>query len=277
MRRRIASPAIAVFVAAALSAAVVGTAVGSNSSESKAPPPGANAGPTYNFATEIMYDNVVPLKNEAILMKSKRGYIYRGGQQDNHLVVTRVAKGLRFVDSGTQSFKKLSHSCHRQKVNKGIAAVCRVPATVSVRKPVLIEVWPRLGDDYLDTSDLPATFGATELGDKGNDTARFGAGRDYFNGYSGRDQIFGGAGNDWIRAGLGNDKASGGPDNDDIVSVEGRDTVLGGSGKDRLWAGDGDDRLSSGSGQDFLLCGSGHDSASADSADDVLPDCESIN
>ena len=190
-------------------------------------------------------------------------------------MVTLVDGRLRFADTGTKLFKKLSSACHRKNA-VGVAAVCRIPGGISVRRPLLIEVWPRLGNDYSDTSTLPATFAVTVLGDKGHDVAHFGAGADFFNGFSERDVITGGAGNDWIRSGLDNDTVNGGPGNDDIVAVDGHDTVSGGEGADRLWAGEGDDKIWGGAGADFLLCGNGRDAAHADAGDRVPRDCESV-
>ena len=272
MFRRIACPALAVLATAAIAAVTVGTAQGNEA------PAGSNAGPPYNYTTELMGEGgpALPLKDQVLLTRTALGYSYRTGQQNNHLVVTRVDAGLRFVDTGTDAYKKpLSSACQRKKVRVGIAAVCRVPDTITVNQPLLIEVWPRLGNDYTNTTALPATFATTVLGDKGHDVARFGAGPDFFNGFSGNDQVYGGGGNDWIRTGLGNDAVEGGAGNDDIVAKEGRDTVRGGDGNDRLWSGDGDDRLRGGTGADFLLCGNGHDNAKADSVDRVAQDCGS--
>jgi len=219
----------------------------------------------------------IPLKDTGMLTRTEHGYRFWSGQQASHLVVTRVDGGLRVVDTGTKSFKKLSPACQRKKVRVGIAAVCRVPRSISVRSPLLVEVWPRLGNDYTDTSTLPATFAVTVLSDKGHDVARFGAGPDFFNGFSGRDRVRGGAGNDWIRAGLDNDTVQGGSGNDDIVTVEGRDTVRGGKGNDRLWAGDGNDRLRGGAGADLVTCGNGRDRAKVGAGDHVFQNCESVD
>jgi serralysin len=252
------------------------TVVTPASADASQPPPGADAGPPYKFATELKGAGSVGvgMKDAAWLTRSKHGYRLRTGQQDSHLVVTLVNDRLRFVDTGTKSFKRLSPACHRKNVRVGVVAVCRVPGNISVRRPLLVEVWPRLGNDFTDTSTLPATFAVTMLGDKGRDVAHFGAGRDFFNGFSGRDHVWGSGGNDWIRAGIGNDVVNGGGGNDDIVAVDGRDTLHGGGGDDRLWAGEGDDRLSGDAGADFLLCGAGHDRAKVDASDRVSQDCE---
>ena len=271
MLRRMLTPALTLLLAAGVSAATVGAADGNDR------PPGTDAGPPYAFITELMREaTATPLKDQAMLTGTLHGYRFRTGQQDSHLVVTLVAGGLRFVDTGTTRWNKLSSACHRKSVQVGVAAVCPVSPAITASLPLLVEVWPRLGNDYTDTSTLPNTFAVTVLGDKGNDVAHFGAGRDFFNGYSGRDLVWGGGGNDWIRAGLDNDAVDGGSGNDDIVAVEGNDTVRGGDGEDRLWAGDGDDRLWGGAGADFVLCGGGRDSATVDAPDRVFGDCESI-
>jgi Ca2+-binding RTX toxin-like protein len=252
-------------------------AVGVGTADGSEPPAGANAGPPYHFTTELMGDYAeLSLKDQAMLYRTKHGYRFHSGQQSSHLVVTRVEGGLRFADTGTKAFKKTSAGCHRQKGTKGVAAVCRIPAGISVRRPLLIEIWPRLGNDFTDTSSLPATFATTVLGDKGHDVARLGAGPDFFNGFSSRDVVSSGAGNDWIRSGIGNDAVNAGAGNDDIVAVEGSDTVRGASGVDRIWTGDGDDHLSGGAGADLLLCGNGRDNASTDASDRVH-DCESVD
>ena len=272
MLRRSAGSALAVLVAAAVTAVTVGTAQGDLA------PPGANAGPPYEFTHELIGDGTaIPLKGQAMLTTTDHGYLLRIGQQNSHLAVTLVDGGLRFADTGTGSFKELSPDCRRANVTVGVAAVCRVPDSTSARSPLLIEVWPRLGNDYTDTSTLPAAFAVAVLGDEGNDVAHFGAGPDYFNGYTGQDLVWGGDGNDWIRSGLGSDTVIGGPGNDDIVAVEGRDSVGGGDGADRLWGGDGGDRLWGGAGVDLLMCGNGQDTTESVGGDHPSPNCEAVD
>jgi hypothetical protein len=239
--------------------------------------PGAHSGPPYKFTTQLTGQFAfIPLKNIGMLTQTEHGYRFRTGQQNSHLLVTRTKEGLRFVDTGTRSLKKLSPACRRLKVSVGVAAVCHVPAGISVRHPLLIEVWPRLGSDFTDTSTLPAAFDAAVLADGGNDVARLGAGWDFFNGHSGRDRVWGGAGNDWIRSGLGNDTVEGGPGNDDLIAMEGNDNVRGGPGNDRIGGDDGNDRLSGDAGANFVLCGHGRDNVKADAADRVFHDCEAV-
>jgi hypothetical protein len=270
--RRTVRHALAVFAATAITAVTVGPAAASE------PLPGADAGPPYEFITELMGEGVyISMKDVGILGKTPLGYRFRTGQQDSHLVVTRVQAGLRFVDTGTRSFKRLAPVCERMQVPVGIAAVCPLPRSVSERWPLLVEVWPRLGNDYTDVSSLPATVAVTVLGDGGADVARFGAGPDFFNGHIGQDRIWGGAGNDWIRAGDGDDTVDGGLGDDDLVAMTGNDVMHAGGGNDRVGGGDGNDRLWADAGTDFVLCGTGRDDAMVDGADRVMADCESVD
>jgi serralysin len=237
-----------------------------------------DAGPPYSFTTELMGEGrFIPLKDVAMLTRTKHGWLFRTGQQDSHLVMTQVKGGLRFADTGTKSFKRLARACRRQKVRAGIAAVCPVPGSITTRRPLLVEVWPRLGNDFTDGSSLPATFALAVLGDEGNDATRLGAGPDFFNGHSGRDRVLGGSGKDWIRAGSGNDPVWGGSGNDYLVGMGGRDDMYGGDGDDRVGGLEGNDRLRGDAGDDYILCGTGWDNVRADRADRVLRDCESVN
>ncbi len=285
MRRTLCS-ALAVTVASAVTAGASGAAGISGGSAVPAvtmaattdggtTAPGTNTGPPYNFTTELKGQfGTPPLKNQAMLTRTKLGYRLWSGQQDNRLILTRVDRGLRFVDRGTDRFKKLAPACQRKRVKVGIAAVCRVPGDVTVRRPLLIEVWPRLGNDFTDSSALPATFAVTMLGDKGRDVAHFGAGPDFFNGFSGHDHVWGGAGNDWIRPGDESDAVRAGAGSDDVVSVGGADVLRGQRGHDQLWGGDGNDRIRGQAGADFLLCGNGRDRFGADGSDRVAQSCE---
>jgi serralysin len=240
-------------------------------------PPGSNAGPPYHFVTELNGQfRFVPLLDQAMLVTSKLGYRFRTGEQNSHLVVTLVNGRLRFVDTGTKSFKKLSPPCQRSKVAVGIAATCRIPAGVSVRRPLLVEVWPRLGNDFTDTSTLPSTIAVTVLADAGNDVTHLGAGPDFVNAAKGRDLVRGGAGNDWIRSGTEDDTVNGDAGNDYIVAQEGHDLVHGGAGDDRVSGGDDNDRLWGDAGADFLLCGTGRDTVITDHSDRVFNDCEAV-
>lgn len=267
MFRRALRLTLAVLVATALTATTVGSQTAAQAE--------GTAGPPYDFVTEITYGGVIPLKNQAMITRTAHGLLYRSGQQDGHLVVTPVPGGLRFADSATREWKKLAPPCRAQRVAVGVAAVCKMPDGVSTSRPLLLEVWPRLGDDFTDGSRLPATVAMSVLGDAGNDVARLGAGPDFFNGASGNDRVFGGGGNDWLRTGLGNDRIWGGPGHDQLAGVDGRDVVYGGSGDDKVGGGAGNDRLFAGDGQDFALCGTGADAATVDGRDRHLG-CESL-
>jgi hypothetical protein len=235
------------------------------------------AGPPYEFTTALMDGRQVghPLTGVAVIDRTVHGYVYRAGSQNNHIVVTRVRGGLRFADSGTPRFKHLAASCHKVRARRGVAAVCRVPRGISKQQPLLVEVWPRIGDDFLDTTRLSARFAVTMLADIGNDVAHFGPGPDFFNGHTGRDRAFGGGGNDWIRGGDDHDVIDGGPGNDYLVGMLGGDVIRGGDGDDRLVGMDGNDRLYPGAGIDLAQCGNGTDSVTVDDLD--LPrQCEQV-
>ncbi len=235
------------------------------------------AGPPYEFTTALMDGRQVgkPLTGVAVIDRTVHGYVYRAGSQDNHLVVTRVKGGLRFADSGTPRFKHLATSCRKVSARRGVAAECRVPGGISQQQPLLVEVWPRIGDDFLDTSRLPATFAVTMLADLGDDVAHFGPGPDFFNGHTGRDRVWGGGGDDWIRTGDDRDVISGGPGNDYLVGMDGGDVIRGGDGDDRLVGMDGNDRLYPGAATDLAQCGNGTDSVTMDDAD-TPRQCEQI-
>ncbi len=243
------------------------------------PPYGeGTAGPPYDYATALMGGDgtLISLPDQAMITRTEHGYLFRAGQQDTHLVVTVTEEGLRFEDTGTDRFKRVARACQEEDVAVGIAAVCRVPVGISTAAPLLLEIWPRLGDDYVDGSSLPATFAMTMLSDAGHDTALFGAGPDFFNGFTGRDQVWGGAGNDWIRTGQEADLVHGGPGDDQLVGTDGPDTMYGEAGDDLVGGGAGNDRLDGGDGSDALRCEGGADTAWTDGAD-RLRGCETVN
>ncbi|HET6562252.1 MAG TPA: calcium-binding protein [Marmoricola sp.] len=237
--------------------------------------PPANVGPPYPFTEAIFTDDVVPLKNGAMITESEHGYIYHAGQQDGHLTVTMAGGALRFHDTATARWEKLVAGCHEVNVNKGVAAVCSVPGYVSASRPLLLEVWPRLGDDFTSGRTLPASIAMAVLGDAGDDVAKLGAGPDFFNGAFGRDRVVGGPGNDWLRTGEDDDVIRGGTGNDYLMGVAGADVILGAGGNDRIGGDQGDDRLFAGSGADVLGCGTGSDDAKIDSSDSAR-DCEAV-
>lgn len=239
--------------------------------------PYPGVGPHRPYVQEINMGGVVPLKNQALLNRTPHGYLFRGGQQDNNLTMTYVEGRLHFVDTATQSWKWTPpKACVQLDVPQGVGASCRMPAKFSPSAPMLVEVWPRLGDDTLDSTALPALFDVAFLGDKGNDVARLGAGNDFFNGAQDSDRGYGGAGRDWIRTGLADDFIDGEEGSDYLVGVDGNDTIYGGPGDDQLFGIDGNDKLFAGEGTDRLSCGNGTDEASLKHSDKAL-NCESTS
>lgn len=272
-RRSIVAVALAALVTVGAAATMPDVAAGRGT-----PPLGpGTAGPPYDYATELMGSYaLLPLPDQAALTVTEHGYLFRAGQQDTHLVVTITDAGLRFADTGTREFKRLAGACHEEDVEVGIAAVCDLPDGLTAAEPLLVEVWPRLGNDYVDGSSLPDLVAMTVLSDAGHDVALFGAGPDFFNGYTGRDRVWGGGGNDWIRTGLGADRVWGGAGDDQIVGTDGRDVLFGEDGNDLVGGGTGDDRLDGGPGSDLVRCEGGYDTVTTDGAD-RLRTCEVVN
>ncbi len=239
--------------------------------------PSSGVGPTWPHTTVLKGQfTLIPLKNAAMISRTRHGYVYRAGQQHSRLFVTQTRGGLRFHDKGTRQLRSIPEACRRVKVRRGIAAVCRVPASISPRSPMLLEIWPRLGNDLVDGSTLPARFQMSVLADDGRDIVRLGAGDDFVNGAMGNDVVRGGAGDDWIRTGIDHDVLIGGPGNDKLVGSDGRDVLRGGRGADWLGGGNGADRLySRDAGRDVVSCGGGLDRGLADRAD-RLSGCERL-
>ncbi len=187
----------------------------------------------------------IPLKNQAMISKTEWGLRYRAGQQDSHLVVTRVGNLVRYRDTGTREWRKdgkaMPRSCDRETVATGIAATCRVPAAYSNGETMFLEIWPRLGDDFVDGSQLPANVRLWALGDKGHDTVFGGAGDDFVNGAQDNDEAHGGGGDDWLRTGIGDDTVWGDDGDDLLRTVEDNDEIHGGAGADEIGCGPGDD------------------------------------
>lgn len=197
----------------------------------------AGYGPSDPFDDALMGDTgpVESMKDQARIKRTEYGYLFIGGQQNNHLTVTLVNGRLRFADTATKSWKPMPSGCRTQAVSTGIAATCRVPGTTSAADPTLLEVHPRLGNDYVDARTLPAVFEMAALVDRGRDTVFGGSGNDFVNGAHDLDRIHGGAGNDWIRGGSGDDRIWGDEGNDYIVGQDGQDTIDGGGGTDRIY------------------------------------------
>lgn len=212
----------------------------------------------------------------ATLSRTSRGYYYDAGQQDTHLVITRVEAGVRFADTRTDFVWSKPDACRSKRARVGSALVCPVPPAVNARRPMTVRVFTRLGDDHIDSSGLSAAFELHMLADAGRDIVRAGSGNDFINGAQGGDRVTGGPGKDWIRTGKGRDRISGGPGSDRLVGVNARDRIHGGKGNDRVGGGDGRDRLVAGKGKDFVLCGSGRDNVRAERGDRIMRNCEAV-
>jgi hypothetical protein len=208
-----------------------------------------------------------PLPNAALIEMTEWGYRYVAGQQDTDLTITFENGTLRYVDTGTEELRSLPKACARVQVATGIAATCPIPEAFA--DGMYLQVWPRLGDDVVQGSTLPAQFRMWVLGDAGDDVMRGGAGDDFFNGAQDRDTAYGGAGNDWLRTGKAADRIWGGSGNDRLVGVDGRDRVHGDEGDDRVEGGPGRDRLWGGPGRDVVSCAGGVDVGYTDAGDRV--------
>jgi hypothetical protein len=235
----------------------------------------AHAGPRTEI-TPSSNVTIVPLKNAAMIQKTKFGYRYVAGQQNGHLTISMANGKLRYVDTGTRELRKHPRSCKQQSARNGIAVTCSIPAGFRGSKKMFLEVWPRLGNDYTSGAGLPAKFRMWVLGDKGTDTFYGGAGADFFNGAQDADYAHGGGGNDWIRTGIGNDHIWGDGGNDKLVGVDGSDELHGGSGNDGVYGGTGNDHLWADGGRDNLQCAGGSDRAAAD-RDDRTNGCEAVS
>jgi hypothetical protein len=218
---------------------------------------------------------VVPLKNAAMIQKTKWGYRYVSGQQNGHLTVSLVGGKLRYVDTGTRDLRKHPRSCKEHAGGKGISVTCSIPGRFRGSHRMYLEVWPRLGNDYTSGARLPAKFRMWVLGDRGNDTFYGGAGADFFNGAQDADTAHGGGGNDWLRTGDAGDRIWGDGGNDQLVGVDGADAIHGGGGNDRVYGGNGNDHLWADAGKDSVQCAGGSDRAFAGRGDRTNG-CEAI-
>jgi hypothetical protein len=254
MFRRNARVAAVVTALITVATGVVVTAGGVSSSAATKP----NAGPdSCAFITELINrDPNLSMKDAARVYKTTCGYRVRSGQQNSHLVIKQVGNKLRFVDRNTHRIDLLPAVCNRIKGVRGIGFECPIGSGYGVNNRMLIEVWPRLGNDFVDGSSLSAMFSMSVLGDAGNDTALMGDGPDFFNGAFNRDRVVAGGGNDWIRSG------------------DGHDRVRSGAGADFVTSGGGDDFVEGGDGPDQLYCGPGRDTVARDGTDPKVIYCE---
>ena len=191
-----------------LVSSVVLTAVGAGPASAGGHPP-TSLGPGEAGVSDI--------GGKAVIRYSKYGPVYIAGKQNTHLRIDQVKHGLRFRDTGTGGIKgSLPDRCSRQKVAKGISVVCGIPDRFR-GKHMFVQVWPRLGNDYVDGRSLSSRFRLWVLTDAGNDVVYGGAGDDFVNGAKGADRVWGGAGRDWLRGGPGADMLNGGPGKDRIA------------------------------------------------------------
>jgi serralysin len=233
-------------------------------------------GPSSPYVQEILTHDVVPMKNQAMINPVPNGYLVRAGQQHSDMIMTVVDGRLQIVDRGTAEWKGMPAECRNVSVPKGVGASCVLPDFFTDSNPMLIEVWPRIGDDTIDTRTLSTRFEISFLGDKGDDVAYLGAGKDFFNGAQEADTVYGGDGRDWLRTGLEDDIIHGEGGADELVGVDGNDTIYGGPGNDNIAGNDGHDKIYAGSGTDRVGCGAGTDTAWALVGDSVYQ-CETVN
>src|SRR3954469_14282944 len=119
------------------------------------------------------------------------------------------------------------------------------------------------GADF-DTVQMPAGGVTVTLDDVAND----GKTGENENIHSDVEKVAGGPGNDQIDGSAGANTLDGGDGNDTLTGLGGADTLTGGGGNDVIQARDG--------GADTVSCGTGDDRAVVDPADQVSPDCETV-
>lgn len=231
---RLVSPLVAVLAFSALALSTLAVVATSTTAHAGQP---RGYGPSDPFDDSILPDDgpQESVRDQAKIERTAYGYRFIAAAQNSHLRITLTKDRLRFRDTRTPSWKSLPKACTRQRVSPGVAATCRVPGDTSAAHPTLLEVRPRLGNDYVDGRGLPARFEMAVLADAGRDTLFGGRGKDYLGGAMGRDRSHGGPGKDWIRGGDGRDRLRGGADSDWIVGMAGNDVIHGGSGRDRIF------------------------------------------
>jgi serralysin len=197
----------------------------------------AGYGPSDPFDDALMGDTgpVEPMKNQAKITRTRYGYRITAGQQNSHMTIRVDHRRLRIIDTGTRQWKSLARACTRVRMPVGVAATCRVPASTRPANPTLLEVHPRLGNDYINGRSLPAVFELAVLADQGRDVVYAGAGNDFINAAQDAVRVHGGAGNDWMRGGKAGDVMEGNSGRDYMVGQTGRDVIRGGLGTDRVF------------------------------------------
>jgi Ca2+-binding RTX toxin-like protein len=119
------------------------------------------------------------------------------------------------------------------------------------------------GGTGFDTVRMPGGGVTVSLDDAAND----GTGTSE-NIHSDVEKVVGGSGNDQIDGSAGANTLDGGDGNDTLTGLGGADTLTGGVGNDVIQARDGV--------ADTVSCGTGDDRAVVDPADQVSPDCETV-
>jgi hypothetical protein len=205
------------------------------------------------------------------------GFRYLASKYDSNLSITRSGDRVVFHDRGMRRFREdLPAGCRRVTVARGIAASCRIPATVTAVDPLELTIVPLAGHDRVDASTLSAIFRLILRAGDGDDTATSGAGDDQLDGGLGVDQLTSGTGDDLIRVGPGHDIGDGGVGEDRLVGTDGADHLSGGEGEDLLEGGAGNDTLLGGPAADSLLCGDGFDTTDDDGQTDGAMHCEQV-
>lgn len=204
-------------------------------------------------------------RDQGHLSVTEWGLRYVAGAGDNDVVVTEEAGRLVVQDRAITRWVALPGGCERVPVEVGRAVSCAVPTTATGE--VFLEIWPRLGDDTIDTSALGPQYRTWALTDAGRDEVRTGAGRDFVNTAADADVASGGAGDDWIRTGGEGNTAYGEDGADKLVGGQHDDTLYGGEGDDSVGGLAGDDVLHGGAGDDLLAGKVGYDTGYREGAD----------
>src|SRR5436190_5404889 len=125
----------------------------------------------------------------ATITKTQNGYYYDAGQQNTSLVISRGSVGVRLADTHTDFVRSLPQACKKQRANRGIVVICRVPASVSAKHPLTVKVFTRLGNDFVDATALPPSIELYGLADRGRDVFKGGKGDDYIQGAQNNDRV----------------------------------------------------------------------------------------
>lgn len=140
------------------------------------------------------------------------------------------------------------------------------PVGTTLSRPRLAEKGTRR------TSFLVVVIGAILLGLAADDAlagAVLGGGEgDALRGSGGGETLAGFGGEDETWGLAGDDALSGGGGDDELYGGAGHDALLGGAGDDFIEARDGE--------RDYVWCGPGNDAVSADPADRVTRNCETL-